>query len=260
MASAAVLSITIIPVLMYYFITSRVLPRRWGFGANTAITLAAMLLPAVGLWFLPNLDPQLGPYRWWMSLGWAVLAGMLLVPQRIIHEERNPLSRALQRLYNPFFAISIRFRWVLLILAVGFVASAWWPFQRLGSEFMPPLDEGDLLYMPTTDPSISVTVARQVLQQTDKLIKTFPEVISVYGKVGRADTATDPAPLDMIESVARLQTDPARWRKRRMSYFFSQWPRCSGRSAKPSGPTSAASRWRNWFTAGTIPMEPCTTG
>jgi Cu(I)/Ag(I) efflux system membrane protein CusA/SilA len=81
--------------------------------------------------------------------------------------------------------------------------------MRLGSEFMPPLDEGDLLYMPTTDPSISVTKARQVLQQTDKLIKTFPEVVSVYGKIGRADTATDPAPLDMIESVTRLETDPA---------------------------------------------------
>jgi Cu(I)/Ag(I) efflux system membrane protein CusA/SilA len=84
------------------------------------------------------------------------------------------------------------------------MASAIWPFTRLGSEFMPPLDEGDLLYMPTTDPSISVTKARQVLQQTDKLIKTFPEVVSVYGKIGRADTATDPAPLDMIESVTRL--------------------------------------------------------
>ncbi len=77
---------------------------------------------------------------------------------------------------------------------------------------MPPLDEGDLLFMPTTDPSISVTKARQVLQQTDKLIMTFPEVISVYGKIGRADTATDPAPLDMIESVTRLQTDPDKWR------------------------------------------------
>jgi Cu(I)/Ag(I) efflux system membrane protein CusA/SilA len=90
---------------------------------------------------------------------------------------------------------------------------------------MPPLDEGDLLYMPTTDPGISITTARQVLQQTDKLIKTFPEVVSVYGKIGRADSATDPAPLDMIESVVRLQqADPAKWRKRVMSYFFDRWP------------------------------------
>ena len=224
MASASVLSVTVIPVLMYYFITPRVLPARWGWRVNLAVTLAAMFAPAVALWFLPEIDPTLGPYRWWMSIGWAVLAGMLLVPQRIIHEERSPISRVLQAIYNPFFAAAIRFRWPLLVLAVGFVASAVWPFRQLGTEFMPPLDEGDLLYMPTTDPSISVTKARQVLQQTDKLIKTFPEVVSVYGKVGRADTATDPAPLDMIESVARLQTDPARWRRRRMSYFFSGWP------------------------------------
>ncbi len=77
---------------------------------------------------------------------------------------------------------------------------------------------------PRPIPSISVTKARQVLQQTDKLIKTFPEVVSVYGKIGRADTATDPAPLDMIESVTRLETDPGKWRKRKMSYFFDRWP------------------------------------
>ena len=100
----------------------------------------------------------------------------------------------------------------LLVLAGLFVASAIWPYRQLGSEFMPPLDEGDLLYMPTTDPSISVTKARQVLQQTDKLIKTFPEVVSVYGKMGRAESATDPAPLDMVETVVRLNTDPATWR------------------------------------------------
>ena len=74
---------------------------------------------------------------------------------------------------------------------------------------MPPLDEGDLLYMPTTDPSISVTKSKELLQQTDKLIKTFPEVASVHGKIGRAETATDPAPLSMIETVVQLHTDPA---------------------------------------------------
>ena len=224
MASAALLSITIVPVLMVYFITARVLPKRWGWKLNLVLTLSAMFVPAVGLAWLPRFDPSLLPYRWWMSVGWAVLAGMLLVPQKIIHEEASPISRGLQKLYNPFFAAAIRYRWIVLIGAITFVASAWWPLQRLGSEFMPPLDEGDLLYMPTTDPSISVTVARQVLQQTDKLIKTFPEVVSVYGKIGRADTATDPAPLDMVESVARLQTDPAQWRRRKMTYFFSAWP------------------------------------
>jgi Cu(I)/Ag(I) efflux system membrane protein CusA/SilA len=224
MASASVLSITIIPVLMVYFITPRVLPRRWGWPANLLIILAATFVPAALLYALANVEPNWQPYRWWIAGGWALLAAMVLVPQRIIHEEKSPISYVLQKIYNPFFRAAIKFRWVVLIFALVFTASAFWPLARLGSEFMPPLDEGDLLYMPTTDPSISITKARQVLQQTDKLIKTFPEVVSVYGKIGRADTATDPAPLDMIESVVRLQTDPARWRTRKMNYFFDRWP------------------------------------
>jgi len=225
MASAAILSITIIPVLMVFFITARVLPKRWGWGLNLLITLAAMLIPAMVLWWLPTIDPTLQPYRWWMAGGWALFAAMLLVPQKIIHEERSPISHLLQLIYTPFFNLAIRFRWPVLVLAVAFVGSCIWPLKRLGSEFMPSLDEGDLLYMPTSDPSISVTTAKFVLQQTDKLIKTFPEVISVYGKIGRADTATDPAPLDMVESVIRLQTDPAKWRTRKVAYFFDDWPR-----------------------------------
>jgi Cu(I)/Ag(I) efflux system membrane protein CusA/SilA len=93
-------------------------------------------------------------------------------------------------------------------------ASAIYPASRLGSEFMPALAEGDLLYMPTTDPSISIGASRALLQQSDKLIRTFPEVASVHGKIGRAETATDPAPLSMIETVVQLHTDPSRWRSR----------------------------------------------
>jgi Cu(I)/Ag(I) efflux system membrane protein CusA/SilA len=222
--AAAVLCITIIPVLMSYFISARVLPREWGWRRNLLITLAAMLLPALGLLFLPAAYPALAPYRWWLAGGWAVLLGMLLVPQKIVHEERNPISHALQKAYNPFFWGAMRFRWPVLVLAALFVASAVWPYRRIGSELMPRLDEGDLLYMPTTDPSISVATARQILQQTDKLIKTFPEVVSVNGKIGRAETATDPAPLGMVETVVRLQTDPAKWRQRKMHYWFDKAP------------------------------------
>ena len=225
MAAAAILSVTIIPVLMIYFITARVLPKQWGWKINLVITLAAMFGPATLLYFVPTWLPDTAPYRWWMAVGWAVLAGMLLVPQKIIHEEKNPISRWLQHAYQPFFRAAIHFRWIVLALAVVFIASAYWPFQQLGSEFMPPLDEGDLLYMPTTDPSISITKARQVLQQTDKLIKTFPEVVSVYGKMGRADTATDPAPLDMVETVVRLNTDLTQWRTRKILYWFDHAPR-----------------------------------
>lgn len=165
MAAAAALSITIVPVLMIYFIRGK-----------------------------------------------------------LIQEERNPISRLLQKVYAPFFLGAMKFRWVVLLLAIAFIASAVWPWMHIGSELMPPLNEGDLLYMPTTDPSISITTAKQILQQTDKLLMKFPEVISVDGKIGRADTATDPAPLDMIETVVRLQTNPARWRRKKMSYFFSDWP------------------------------------
>jgi Cu(I)/Ag(I) efflux system membrane protein CusA/SilA len=224
MASAAVLSVTIIPVLMYYFITSRMLPRRWGPVVNLLVTLTAMFLPAILIVWIATQFPTAQPYRWWIGLTWACLIGMLLVPQKIIHENRSPISQLLQAIYSPLFTLAMRYRWLVLLGAVLFMASAIGPFRKLGSEFMPPLDEGDLLYMPTTDPSISVTKARQVLQQTDKLIKTFPEVISVYGKIGRSETATDPAPLDMIESVARLQTDPALWRRVKEHHFFDRWP------------------------------------
>jgi Cu(I)/Ag(I) efflux system membrane protein CusA/SilA len=224
MAAAAVLSITIIPVLMDWFITDHLLPARWGRWINLPIILGVIFLPAAVLCYLPQDYPALEPYRLWMAGGWIVFSALLLIPQRIIHEEHSPISRVLQWIYNPAFKVVIKLRWLMLVLAVVFVATAIWPYKQLGSEFMPPLDEGDLLYMPTTDPSISVTKARQVLQQTDKLIKTFPEVVSVYGKIGRADTATDPAPLNMIESVARLNTDPAAWRQRKMSYFFKNWP------------------------------------
>jgi Cu(I)/Ag(I) efflux system membrane protein CusA/SilA len=224
MGAAAVLSITIIPVLMSYFISARTLPQRWGWRINLATIVAAILLPAITLTLLPDEIPSLAPYRWWLNAGWVILLSLVLIPQAVIHEEKNPISRLMQKVYNPFFWGVLRFRWAVLILAVLFIASAAWPFMHLGSEVRPRLDEGDLLYMPTTDPSISVTTARQVLQQTDKLIKAFPEVVSVSGKIGRAETATDPAPLDMIETVVRLQTDPGKWRQRKVEYWFDRFP------------------------------------
>lgn len=213
MAAAAILSITIIPVLMYYFITSRVLPARWGQRRNLRVTLAAMFVPAALLIFVSSASTVLHPYRWWISIGWAVLAGMLLIPQRIIHEDKSPISNALKKLYEPLFLIAMRQPWRVMGVAALLLISTWYPLSQLGTEFMPPLDEGDLLYMPTTDPSISVTKSRELLQQTDKLIKSFPEVATVHGKVGRAETATDPAPLSMLETVIQLEPDKTKWRK-----------------------------------------------
>ncbi len=101
----------------------------------------------------------------------------------------------------------LRFPIFFIILAVILVGITVYPFSRLGSEFMPPIDEGDLLYMPTTMPGISITEAKNILQQTDRIIRTFPEVEYVFGKAGRAETATDPAPLSMLETTIRLK-DP----------------------------------------------------
>jgi Cu(I)/Ag(I) efflux system membrane protein CusA/SilA len=225
MSAAALLSITIIPVLMYYFITGRVLPQRWGVWRNTAITLGAMLLPAAALFMICAGMPHLAAYRWWIAGGWAVLVAMLLLPQKIIHEQHSPISWVLQRMYEPAFRLAMANPWKVLLVAAVALASTYYPMTRMGTEFMPPLDEGDLLYMPTTDPSISITKSKQLLQQTDKLIKAFPEVVSVHGKIGRAETATDPAPLSMIETVAQLNPDHSQWRTRRPTYFFSKWPR-----------------------------------
>ena len=130
---------------------------------------------------------------------------------RILPERRNPVSRVLSWIYDPIFHLLLRFRWPVLVLTVVLLAVTWVPYSQLGSEFMPPLWEGDLLYMPTTLPGISVTKARELLQQTDRIIKTFPEVETVFGKIGRADTATDPAPLTMIETTITLKP-PDQWR------------------------------------------------
>jgi Cu(I)/Ag(I) efflux system membrane protein CusA/SilA len=174
MAAAALLSITLAPILMGYFIRGKLLP-----------------------------------------------------------EEKNPLNRFLVWVYHPVIDWVIRWRWTVIIgagMIVLWVFFPWdrmvtsrlpegnaravatklgrfFPFQNLGSEFMPPLYEGDLLYMPTTFPGIGPTQARQILQQTDKIIRSFPEVQSVFGKIGRAETATDPAPMDMIETTIQLKEE-----------------------------------------------------
>jgi len=146
MAAAAGLSITLVPVLMGYFIRGKVTP-----------------------------------------------------------EHKNPINRVLIAVYQPVIHAVIRFPRATLVAALVILAVGLWPVTRLGSEFMPPLDEGDLMYMPNTYPGISIDKAREVLQQTDKMIRAVPEVKQVFGKIGRAETATDPAPLTMIETVIQFK-------------------------------------------------------
>ncbi|WP_442499094.1 efflux RND transporter permease subunit [Methylobacter sp. sgz302048] len=124
---------------------------------------------------------------------------------RIIPEHKNPANRFLHFLHAPVLRLAMRWRGLTILLVVLLMVTTLYPLSRIGSEFMPPLDEGDILYMPTTFPGISITKARELLQQTDKILKTFPEVERVFGKVGRAETATDSAPLMMIETTIQLK-------------------------------------------------------
>ncbi len=134
-----------------------------------------------------------------------------LVRGRVMHENSNPVNRLLTAAYRPVINGALRMPWLVVLVGLLLVASAWWPMSRLGSEFMPPLDEGDWMYMPTTRPGLSPGKARQILQQTDRLIKSVPEVESVFGKIGRAETATDPAPFTMIETTIRFKPE-SEWR------------------------------------------------
>ncbi|MFT6890809.1 MAG: Cu(I)/Ag(I) efflux system membrane protein CusA/SilA [Halioglobus sp.] len=124
---------------------------------------------------------------------------------KIIAEHKNPLNRALHAIHGPALKLAMQWRGLTILVALGLLAVTYYPYSKLGSEFMPPLDEGDILYMPTTFPGISITKAKELLQQTDKILYTFPEVHHVFGKVGRAETATDAAPLAMIETTVRLK-------------------------------------------------------
>ncbi len=152
MAAAAILAITVVPVLMGYFIRGKIIP-----------------------------------------------------------EAKNPVNRFFQRLYHPVIEWALRFKWSTLVIALVVLVATIWPLSRLGSEFMPMLNEGDILYMPTTDPGISITKARELVQQTDQIIMGFPEVHHVFGKIGRSTSATDPAPLSMLETTIMLRPEDE-WR------------------------------------------------
>jgi Cu(I)/Ag(I) efflux system membrane protein CusA/SilA len=140
-----------------------------------------------------------------------VLMGYL-VRGRIPEERSNPLNRALIALYRPLLDTVLRWPKQTLAAAALLLVLSLWPLTQIGSEFMPPLDEGDLLYMPSALPGLATAKAQELLQQTDRLIKTVPEVQTVYGKAGRAETATDPAPLEMFETMIQFKPRP-QWRE-----------------------------------------------
>ncbi|MDH5668285.1 MAG: CusA/CzcA family heavy metal efflux RND transporter [Nitrospira sp.] len=180
---------------------------------------ASLLVIAIAFMPVFTLEGQEGrlftPLAWTKNLAIAMSAILaitlipallaLLVRGRIFSERRHPVSRLLQRLYAPTLQLVLKYRVAVLIMAVGLTLTVVPAFQRMGNEFMPPLYEGTILYMPTTLPGISVTEASKLLQQLDRKLKSFPEVEHVFGKAGRADTSTDSAPFSMIETVIELK-------------------------------------------------------
>jgi Cu(I)/Ag(I) efflux system membrane protein CusA/SilA len=154
------------------------------------------------------------------SIAFAALLAITLTPAlavlfirgRILREDRNPINRVLIALYSPIVRGVVRARWLVVALALATLAATVPAFLRLGNEFMPPLNEGAILYMPTALPGMSITEATTILQSMDRQLKQFPEVESVFGKIGRAETATDPAPMSMVETVIVLKPE-SEWRK-----------------------------------------------
>lgn len=136
---------------------------------------------------------------------------VILIKGKVISESKNPISKISIKLYRPIISYVLKHRLMVTLIAVALMILTVFPVLRIGSEFMPPLYEGDLLYMPTTLPGISISKAKELLQQTDKIIASFPEVQRVFGKIGRAETATDPAPLTMIETTIMLKPEN-QWR------------------------------------------------
>jgi Cu(I)/Ag(I) efflux system membrane protein CusA/SilA len=197
---------------------------RWRVIGDAAVEVGPALffsLLVITLSFVPvfALEAQEGrlfaPLAYTKTYAMAAAAGLsvTLVPVlmgymirgRIPDESANPISRLLIAAYRPVLALVLRFPRATLLAAVLITAATWYPVMRLGGEFMPPLDEGDLLYMPSALPGISAAKAGEILQQTDRLIQSVPEVARVFGKVGRAESATDPAPLEMMETTIQFK-------------------------------------------------------
>ncbi|OED83206.1 efflux RND transporter permease subunit [Vibrio breoganii] len=204
---------------------------RWDVIAKAAQEVGAPLffsLMIITLSFVPvfALEGQEGkmfsPLAFTKTYAMAAAAGLAitLVPVlmgyfvrgKILPEQKNPVNKGLIALYKPLLNFSLSYPKTVILIAIALLGSAYYPLNKIGSEFIPPLDEGDLMYMPTTYPGISIGKARELLQQTNKLIRTVPEVETVWGKVGRAETATDPAPLTMIETTIQLKPR-SEWRE-----------------------------------------------
>jgi Cu(I)/Ag(I) efflux system membrane protein CusA/SilA len=214
--SLLVIAVSFLPVLTLEAQEGRLF-KPLAYTKNLSMVAAALLTitldPALRLMFTHARNFSFRP-NWVARVANTILVG------KVRSEERHPISKLLIRLYEPVCAWSLRWKWVVIFGAVAAVVVTLPVFNSLGSEFMPPLDEGSLLFMPSTLPGISITEAQRLLQVQDRILKQFPEVETIFGKAGRAETSTDPAPLSMMETVITLKPKD-QWRK--VDTWYSSW-------------------------------------
>jgi copper/silver efflux system protein len=223
MAASSLLAITIIPVLMTFFVKENPIDPTLSKKKKLKLWIAAIAGPPSAVVFAGLAGLTLPDLSLVVAFGVSIFLYFCLCSQKIISEKRNPVARFLIKLYLPIIKVVLKWKKLTVLAALIAIGITWYPITHVGSEFMPPLNEGDLLYMPTTLPGISITKAKELLQQTDKIIMRFPEVKTTFGKIGRAETSTDPAPLSMIETVITLkpEVEYEMFEKKR---FFSSWP------------------------------------
>lgn len=216
--SLLVIAVSFIPIFALQYQEGRLF-KPLAFTKNFSMIIAAVLAitldPAIRVLFMRTEEFRFRP-RWLARIANAILIG------KIHSEEKHPISRPLMAIYHPVVRFVLNHKWLVITLAVLVVVGTIPAFLKLGSEFMPPLNEGTILYMPITLPGISVTEATKYLQIQDKLLMKFPEVQSVFGKIGKADTPTDPAPFSMVETTVVLKPEE-QWRKAREKRWYSSW-------------------------------------
>lgn len=237
--SLLVIAVSFMPIFALQYQEGRLF-RPLAFTKNFSMIIAAVLAitldPALRLLFMRTKEFAFRP-RWLARVTNAILVG------KIHSEEKHPISRPLMRIYHPVVRFVLNHKWLVITLAVLMVAGTVPIYTRLGSEFMPPLNEGTILYMPITLPGISVTEAGKYLQIQDKLLMQFPEVQSVFGKIGKSETATDPAPLSMVETTVVLKPE-SQWRKVPQERWYSGWaPEWLKKPLRKIWPEERAIKW-----------------
>jgi Cu(I)/Ag(I) efflux system membrane protein CusA/SilA len=216
--SLLVIAVSFMPIFALQYQEGRLF-KPLAFTKNFSMMIAAVLAitldPAIRLLFMTTREFHFRP-KWASWTANAVLVG------KFHSEDEHPISRPLMRIYHPIVRAVLKLRWVVVAAAIIVVLITIPVYRRLGSEFMPPLNEGSILYMPITLPGIGITEASKYLQIQDKLLHQFPEIQSVYGKIGKSDTATDPAPLSMVETTVLVKPEN-QWPKEHHERWYSKW-------------------------------------